>query len=128
MARRLPELVSLPTTMPTEWRTPLQQILSSLVREVNWQALDITAIAASAAVGHDVVLADASATAVTVTLPDAERWRDREIRVKKIDTSANRVNLVGTNGQTIDGTATAAITQPNTCVDVVAARGNWYIV
>jgi len=128
MAERLSPLVPLPTRMDPSLRQALSDFFRQVVREVNWKAYDISAIASSKAVGSDIVLVDASASAVAVTLPYAKDWRDRVMRVKKVDAGANYVSVIPQSGETLDGTATVAITTPNTCLQIVSANGNWFIV
>ncbi len=56
-----------------------------------------------------IVLVNATAGAVTVTLPIAAVSTGREIVVKKTDASANAVTIDGNGAETIDGAANTAL-------------------
>jgi hypothetical protein len=73
----------------------------------------------------DVVLADASAGAITVTLPTPTAGA--VINVKKIDSSANAVTIDGA-GATIDGQASIQITTQYESYTLVSDGSNWYII
>jgi hypothetical protein len=60
--------------------------------------------------GKTTVLADASGTALTVTLPPAIDSTDRRVYVKKIDGSANTVIVDGNGSETVDGVTASTIT------------------
>lgn len=51
----------------------------------------------------DIVLADATLGALTVTLPDASSGA--QITIKKIDTTTNTVTVVAANGELVNGSA-----------------------
>ena len=59
--------------------------------------------------GKTFILADASGTSLTVTLPPAIDSTDRKIYVKKIDASANYVYVDGNGSETIDDAALTTI-------------------
>jgi hypothetical protein len=76
----------------------------------------------------DMVVADATSGAFTVTLPNATTVGDgREFTVKKIDSSANAVTIGTTSSQTIDGATTKALSAQWTSITVKALSGAWYI-
>ncbi len=75
-----------------------------------------------------VVLCDASAGAITVTLPAAASHAGRHYYVKKIDSSANMVTIDGNADETIDGGLTAVLTVENEDVPVVCDGANWNIL
>jgi hypothetical protein len=76
----------------------------------------------------DMVIADATSGAFTVTLPNATTVGDgREFTVKKIDSSANAVTIGTTSSQTIDGATTKALSAQWTSITVKALSGAWYI-
>lgn len=77
---------------------------------------------------QNIILADASDGAVTLTLPDASSLEGRKIIVKKIDVSANAVSLATTSSQMIDGDLSKEITDQYASISVVASGGNWFIV
>jgi len=73
----------------------------------------------------DVVLADASGGAITITLPSpsANAW----VEVKKTDSSANAVTVDG-GGNNIDGSASFDITTQYESYTMVSDGSSWFIV
>ncbi len=128
MPERVRRLTALPTDMPPLWRQTLEQVFQEISRQVNWTSIDVTAVATSQAVGHDFVKVDASASAVTVTLPKPNEWFDRILRVKKIDATSNPVNVVCYDGSDIDGTLTVAISQQYTALQFISDGKDWWVV
>lgn len=74
-----------------------------------------------------ILIVDASAGTVTITLPDVRASEQKVIRVKKIDATANAVNVVPTSG-TIDGAANKSTTTQYAGFAYTALNGNWYLV
>lgn len=73
----------------------------------------------------DVILVDASAGAVTISLPTAVGIAGRSYHVKKTDSSANAV-IVDPNGtETIDGQATTSLTSQYETLSVESNGANW---
>lgn len=83
----------------------------------------VTVTAAYTASSSDaVILADATAGAFTVTLPDATQpgfTAGQRYTVKKTDPGANPVTLAASAGQLIDGAATQAVTPAQSAISVV---------
>jgi hypothetical protein len=73
------------------------------------------------------VLADASAGAFTVTLPNAFHCPGKAYTVKKTDASAHAVTVLVAAGQTIDGAAACRLATRNSAVDVVSDGRAWFI-
>jgi len=73
----------------------------------------------------DVVLADASGGAITITMPSpsANAW----VEVKKTDSSANAVTVDG-GGNNIDGAASFDITTQYESYTMVSDGSDWFIV
>jgi len=73
----------------------------------------------------DVVLADASGGAITITLPSpsANAW----VQVKKTDSSTNAVTVDG-GGNNIDGVASFDITTQYESYTMVSDGSSWFIV
>ena len=76
--------------------------------------------------GEKFVKADATAGAITVTLPTAV-GNTAKLHFKKMDASGNAVTLDGDGAETIDGAATAAITAQYTTLTIVSDGNNWLI-
>lgn len=75
--------------------------------------LDVRRISASTtvAVEDDLVLVDATAGAVTVTLPYIDDVYLKRYIVKKIDASVNAVTVQGSGSETVDGGTIALAAQ-----------------
>lgn len=75
----------------------------------------------------EIILANASGGAVTITLPTAV-GNTNMYTVKKIDSSANHVTIATSAAQTIDGGSTAVIQVQYASVSVVSDNANWFIM
>lgn len=81
----------------------------------------------TAVLNDSIILADATAGAVTITLPAAATTQDKRFVIKKTDSSGNAVNVTPTSGL-IDGAASFAITLAQGAVDVVSDGANYWLV
>jgi len=79
------------------------------------------------AVLERMILADASAGALTITLPSAANAWQR-IVVKKIDATENAVVVDAAGSQMIDGYASVSIRRQYTSLDLESDGSNWWIV
>lgn len=75
-----------------------------------------------------LTLVNVSSGEVTVTLPDAIVNEGKQFNVKKTDSSAYHVVIVGSSNQTIDGTAELIITSQWTTTSMIAHDGAWFIL
>jgi hypothetical protein len=75
----------------------------------------------------DVILVDASAGGVTITLPPASDNYANSFKIKKIDATSLSVT-VDSNGTTIDGSPTAVITSRYVSLTVQCDGIEWWIV
>jgi hypothetical protein len=75
----------------------------------------------------EAILVDASAGAVTITLPPVADYNGKYYKIKKIDTTSLSVTIDG-NGATIDRGATAVITSPYVSLTVQCDGTEWWIV
>lgn len=73
----------------------------------------------------DIVLADATTSALTITLPGAVNGA--VVNVKKVDGSVHAVTIAPPTG-TIDGQATFVISQPYESIECVSDGTNWFII
>lgn len=76
----------------------------------------------------NMILVDASAGDVTVTLPTAVGISGVEYVIKKIDSSSNFVIIEGNGSQTIDGETDQRTDGQYTSITVVSNGTNWFIV
>lgn len=74
----------------------------------------------------DVVLADATSAAFTVTLPPANPYAGVAFTVKKTDASANAVTVDG--AETIDGAANYALAAQYDAVTVISNGTAWHVI
>lgn len=79
-------------------------------------------------VSDHVILADATAGDVTVTLPSASGVPGRVYIVKKTDSSGNGVIIDGQGAETIDGAATYTLTQQYEAITIVCDGTEWWIL
>lgn len=68
---------------------------------------------------------DASASAMTVFLPEAGAYKGAQFSIKKIDASANVVLVDGNASETIDGTITTALSSQYAGVTVISTGSAW---
>lgn len=94
------------------------------------ERVSIRTITASASVADSdvVLLVDATAGAVTVTLPAAASSSGRVLYVKKTDASGNAVTLDGNASETIDGATTLAIATQYQSYTVICDGTGWWII
>jgi hypothetical protein len=120
------------TARNPDWARQVSQSNRDLIRNVNALQAPFarrTLTAPGAAVAADyLLLADATAGAVSVGLPAAAAADGAVIVVKKIDASANAVTLDADGAETIDGVATQTLTAQYDAVTVVCDGVAWWIV
>lgn len=75
-----------------------------------------------------LILADATAGALTVTLPVAANSRGALIVTKKTDASGNAVTVAGDGSETIDGAANVSLASQYDAVTVACDGSGWWIV
>mgnify|MGYP001175561262 FL=1 len=75
-----------------------------------------------------IVLVDATTSAVTVNVPAAASYNERQWIVKKIDASANAVTLDATGANTIDGAGTLALASQWDSAHIVSNGTAWFVL
>lgn len=75
-----------------------------------------------------LILGDATAAAITLTLPAASLSNGAYIITKKIDASANHVIVAAAGADTIDGAATIEIKHQYDVATVACDGSAWWIV
>jgi hypothetical protein len=75
----------------------------------------------------DVILADASGGAFTLTLPTASGNTGKVFHLKKTDSSTNAVTVDGNGTETIDGATTFLLTGQYSEISIVSDGTNWVI-
>ena len=74
------------------------------------------------------ILADATSTTITITLPLAAITEHRTYLIKKIDNTSNEVIIAASGSETIDGEPLQYLVSKNDAVTIVACNGGWYIL
>jgi hypothetical protein len=75
-----------------------------------------------------MILANATSTAITVTLQTAAARPGRRIIVKKTDSSNNLVTIDPAGSETLDGATTIALSQVNAVREYISDGTNWRLV
>lgn len=91
------------------------------------QAVTLTA-SATLTSAQTVVLCDATAGDITVTLPRAEREAGRRYNIKKIDGTGNAVIIDGDGSETVDGELTVIIDTQYDAATIVSDGTEWIII
>jgi hypothetical protein len=76
----------------------------------------------------DVVLADASSAAFTITLPNVAGAVEQRFYVKKVDSSVNAVTVSGNGADTIDGQGTQVISIQYDSLTLFSNGTEWFIL
>jgi hypothetical protein len=119
----------LPKTMDLAEREALTDAFNRVIIRVNQNTLAVQTITTSQAVLADVVLVDAGASIVTVTLVTASAAPAYIMSIKKLNgNTANVVKIVAQSGETIDGTATRSLAAQYATLTVASDGKNWYEV
>ncbi len=82
-----------------------------------------------ASIKDQVIIADATSGAITVTLPKVERALNREIMVKRINKGGNKVTILPVAPDTIDRETSVDITGQHDCITLCSNQPNdWWIL
>ena len=87
----------------------------------------VTAAATTLNSSYDVVLGDATASLITVTLP-AAATRVQEFTIKKIDASGNAVDVDGDGSETIDGSTFKRLGSQYDSIRIASNGASWWIL
>lgn len=89
----------------------------------------VTTVTTNTLVGaYNIVLVDASAGNVTISLPAAASVNNQNFEVKKIDSTSNLVIIDADGSETIDGDTTMTLAFQNSAIDLVSNGTSWYII
>jgi hypothetical protein len=77
---------------------------------------------------NGLVLADATAAALTLTLPAASGNTGLVLEVKKIDVTANTVTVQSAFSEDIDGGGSAVISTSMTALSFASDGSSWWII
>jgi hypothetical protein len=107
------------------------QLIARAVAELQQQLTAIMTRATASYLANtpgEVILANATSGALTVSLPKADGFYGKSVQVKKIDSSANAVTIQAKTGETIDGTNTKVIATQYMSYTVMSTGTEWVIV
>ena len=76
---------------------------------------------------RDIILANATSGAITITLPPADPYKGVAFTIKKTD-ATNNVTIDGDGSETINGAATYVLTTQHEVVTVVSDGSGWHII
>lgn len=96
-----------PISEHTSWRSWFNQLFLIISR--GWVPVRSLTASATVQVTDHIILVDATAGDVTLTLPGADKMQNKVVRFVKIDASANAMTIDG-DGQNISGAATQSTT------------------
>lgn len=77
---------------------------------------------------EEIILANATGGAFTITMPTAVEREGYIYRIKKTDASANAVKVDGLGAETIDGDADFDLIAQDEVIAVVSDNANWWII
>lgn len=75
-----------------------------------------------------VILANATAGDITITMPDATLCKDNEYHIKRINGADNVVILTTSLNQTIDGVTSIIINKQNITMSLICDGTQWFII
>lgn len=121
-------------SVPLEFEDPQSLLLARAIIQMQERLrrhpIEVVAVTAAYTV-LDIdllILADATAGNVTVTLPTAVAREGRRIAVKKTDATVNLVIIDPDGTETIDGSTTISLTQQNALREMVSDGTNWQLI
>jgi len=103
------------------------QQLQGIVRHHPVQVVSLTASYTMVDI-DSLILGDATAGNITVTLLTAAGREGREIYVKKIDSSSFTVTIDAAGSETLDGSTTTVLTQENAVRGYKSDGTNWRLI
>lgn len=99
---------------------------------LSWAAVSgstvITVTTTFTAATANVILADGTGGAFTVTLPSATSSTNIEYTIKKIDSSANVITIKGNSSDNIDGSNTQLLNSQYQSLTVVCDGTQWFVI
>ena len=108
----------------------LQAVEQQINRAADGYLSNVVAINANYTTNYSdtVILADATAGNITVTLKPANEMTQKRIVILKTDASANTVTIDADGSETINGALTNVLSTQYAKVELTAYNGAWYII
>lgn len=101
-------------------------VIDRAIKSANLTPIRAVSAAFTVTLDDDAVFVDATAGAVTITLPDVRRASARRFYVKKVDASGNAVTV--SSSALIDGAATFPLTVQYQSVTVLSDGSTWWVL
>lgn len=105
----------------------MRQSITALSRYVANPQGTITAASYAATDDDYLILADATAGAITITLPPAASLLHHDFIVKRLNSGSNDVIIDGNSSETIDGSTTFTLTVQHDAIRIVSDGTGWWI-
>lgn len=108
----------------------LQAVEQQINRAADGYLSNVVSINANYATNYSdtVILADATAGNITVTLKPANEMTQKRIVILKTDASANTVTIDANGSETINGALTNVLSTQYAKVELTAYNGAWYVI
>lgn len=104
----------------------LSDTLSRHADAINDTLFDVTSVAASQSINHDVALCSTGASNLLVTLPPAKLTTDKVMYIKKVDAGVGKVLINPDGAETIDGVTTYTVSSQWQCAAIVSNGAAWF--
>ena len=125
-------LAPIPQDLPDirEWVSQIASILRQVQERIRLFQIEVvtTTVSYTMVDIDSLILGDATAASITVTLLTAAGREGRDIYVKKIDTSDNTVTIDAEGTETLDGSTTIVLTQRNAVRGYRSDGTNWRLI
>lgn len=121
-------------TVPLEFADPSVLMVAQALRQLQARSLrhpiEIASVTANYSMSDIdlIILADATAGDVTISLLSAVGRYGRRVIVKKIDASVNLVIIDPSGTETIDGSSTISLTQRYAMREMLSDNANWQLI
>jgi hypothetical protein len=90
--------------------------------------LSVSASTTSLDASSEKVWVDATVGTVTINLPDAATYKDKEYTIKKIDSTTSVVNITPAGSDTIDGNSIVSLVSQYDSITIVSFGSGWYLI
>ncbi len=119
-----------PTDPPANGFAPWARKVGTAVNLILARRLNFVSATAAYTLLDDinVIKADTTAAAFTITLPKAAPHAGRLVYIKRINAGANVLTIDGDGAETIDGAATATLTAQWESKTIVSDGVGWLVV
>lgn len=113
-----------------QYNDVLRKVETQLNRAADGYLFPVTRVTTNytMSMNDSIILVDATAGNVTITLQPALQWEQKKFTVKKIDASVNTVTIDANSTELIDGAATKVISTQYVSHDFTSQGGAVWII